>query len=298
MKIVDLKGREIKESIPFTHKLGLYLTRYLPVQPFLKDITHNCKNWNTINRPEDIVKYIDTYRVDWKRAIKCKNSKTKQECARKFRSKNDFFQREIEVKISDYNIPYNFICPAESRIVAFQTVTKSKKFWIKGKNFNIVNLLQRPIYRLFEKGSLMIFRLAPQDYHRFYIPVDSEYLGGYKISGEYYSVNPILINSVDVYTENKREVHFFKSRYYGIIAYVIVGATCIGSIEIEQSIKRRHFYKKGTLFGKFGFGGSTIIILFQHRKADIHNYILHNSRNSIETYCKVGETIVKPLTIL
>jgi phosphatidylserine decarboxylase len=47
----------------------------------------------------------------------------------------------------------------------------------------------------YEDGTLGIFRLAPQDYHRFHVPVDGV-LGEPKlIEGQYYTVNPMAIRS-------------------------------------------------------------------------------------------------------
>ena len=47
----------------------------------------------------------------------------------------------------------------------------------------------------FDGGALGIFRLAPQDYHRFHVPVDGV-LGEPKlIEGQYYTVNPMAIRS-------------------------------------------------------------------------------------------------------
>jgi phosphatidylserine decarboxylase len=44
---------------------------------------------------------------------------------------------------------------------------------VKGKNFTIANLIGNSEKALeYEGGSLAIFRLAPQDYHRFHSPAD------------------------------------------------------------------------------------------------------------------------------
>jgi phosphatidylserine decarboxylase len=41
----------------------------------------------------------------------------------------------------------------------------------------------------YEGGALAIFRLAPQDYHRFHSPVDGKIGAMRYIAGEYYTVN-------------------------------------------------------------------------------------------------------------
>lgn len=72
------------------------------------------------------------------------------------------------------------------------------EIWIKGRDFTIQRLLG-PVYSeeapKFENGSLGIFRLAPQDYHRFHVPVDGVIGEPKLISGQYYTVNPMAIRS-------------------------------------------------------------------------------------------------------
>lgn len=74
---------------------------------------------------------------------------------------------------------------------AFQSVEDSKKFWIKGKQFTIPNLLgdQLKDASMYDNGPLAIFRLAPQDYHRYHSPVDATVGEITPISGEYYTVS-------------------------------------------------------------------------------------------------------------
>jgi len=53
----------------------------------------------------------------------------------------------------------------------FQTVDDATKIWIKGREFTVARLLgegYKDKAHLFENASLAIFRLAPQDYHRYH----------------------------------------------------------------------------------------------------------------------------------
>jgi len=282
---LDCKPKE--EHIPFSQKIGIKTMKFVP-KTILNKITKSCERWK---KGGDVKDFIRDYKIDWKNAKKCQDVKTLEQCVKKFNSKNEFFQREIsDIIIQDSYL----VSPAECRLTYYNTVSESKQFWIKGKNFTIKNLLDNePVYEKFLNGSVMICRLAPDDYHRFHFPVDCVYMGNHKVEGEYYSVNPIVVNSsIDVYTENKREIHCLYSNYFGNIAYVIIGATCVGSIEVEN-LKETKFYTKGTLFGKFGFGGSTIVMLFEKQIKDINSIILNNSLNKKETYVKVGDNLLK-----
>lgn len=82
----------------------------------------------------------------------------------------------------------------------------------------------------------MIARLAPQDYHRFHSPVTGELQKFSFIKGNYYTVNPIAVkeNSVEVFCENKRLVTTIDTSDFGQVAFVAIGATMVGSINMTK----------------------------------------------------------------
>ena len=75
--------------------------------------------------------------------------------------------------------------------MAFQLEDDSKRFWIKGRKFSMRGLLGDETYSSkFGEGSLVIFRLAPQDYHRFHVPISSVVEKFIEIPGPlYYAYN-------------------------------------------------------------------------------------------------------------
>jgi phosphatidylserine decarboxylase len=76
--------------------------------------------------------------------------------------------------------------------MAFESVSSATQIWIKGRDFSVSKLLG-PEYKedwgRYDGGALAIFRLAPQDYHRFHVPVSGKIGKMRYISGEYYTVN-------------------------------------------------------------------------------------------------------------
>lgn len=82
--------------------------------------------------------------------------------------------------------------------MVFSKVQEATKIWIKGKEFSIKRLFGNAYPDEVEKfvgGSLGIFRLAPQDYHRFHVPVDGVLGKPKQIEGAYYTVNPMAVRS-------------------------------------------------------------------------------------------------------
>jgi phosphatidylserine decarboxylase len=139
------------------------------------------------------------------------------------------------------------------------------KYWIKGYGFTLERLLGSPeLAAQFNGGSLVIARLAPQDYHRWHAPVSGTVRGIKDIPGAYYTVNPQAINepgTLDVFCENKRSVMTLERSATGSpIAIVAVGAMLVGSIKYVGGVDTLGTQvRRGQCLGAFYYGGSTVI---------------------------------------
>lgn len=108
---------------------------------------------------------------------------------------NDFFYRRLKPSarpIEALDDPYRLVSAADCRLMVFATVHDATKIWIKGRDFSVARLLGDAYKQDVDRyigGALAIFRLAPQDYHRFHSPVDGKIGKMTYISGEYYTVN-------------------------------------------------------------------------------------------------------------
>lgn len=94
------------------------------------------------------------------------------------------------------NDPYRLVSGADCRLMAFESVSEATRLWVKGREFTVARLLG-PAYQgeaeRYVGGALCIFRLAPQDYHRFHSPVDGVIGPMTYIAGEYYTVNVSVV---------------------------------------------------------------------------------------------------------
>ncbi|PHH73605.1 hypothetical protein CDD82_5367 [Ophiocordyceps australis] len=110
-----------------------------------------------------------------------------------FKNFNDFFYRALKPGARPCSAPDNakiIVSPADCRTVVFNQMTQATKIWVKGREFNTKRLLGDAYPQdaaRYESGALGIFRLAPQDYHRFHIPVDGVLGKPKTIAGEYYT---------------------------------------------------------------------------------------------------------------
>jgi len=207
---------------------------------------------------------------------------------------NEFFFRKltpIARPISFPDDPRIAVSPADCRLNVFVSIGEATRLWIKGKHFSIASLLvSEELAAKYDGGSLLIARLAPQDYHRFHIPVNGTLVESVPLDGTLYTVNPIAVReSIDVYTENKRIRNIIRSPQFGDVLYLAIGATMVGRIILTAQVGDQ--VKKGGEAGYFAFGGSTIILLFEKGVIRFDEDLVVNSSKPIETLIKMGDHI-------
>ncbi|TPX32438.1 phosphatidylserine decarboxylase [Synchytrium microbalum] len=210
-----------------------------------------------------------------------------------FKTFNEFFSRKLkkECRTLASSDPKVAVSGCDCRVAAFQTVADAQKLWIKGRNFTIKSLLGPGAPSGFDDASVLIFRLSPQDYHRFHSPVDGKVTYISPNLGEtYFTVNPMAIrSSIDVYTENVRRVIYIESPDFGLVAVVNVGAMLVGSVIITATVGAT--ISRMDELGYYQFGGSTTIVLFQKDRILIDKDLVGNSDEGLETLVRMGNRI-------
>lgn len=205
---------------------------------------------------------------------------------------NDFFYRKL--KSGARPIESDFVSPGDGKLLAFKNISDIHNFFVKGRKFTLEEFLgNKELAKKHRDSSLIILRLAPNDYHRYHFPYDGIPSEVTKIKGDYFSVSPYALagNFTRVFCENKREFCTLSTKDKGDIIIAPVGATMVGSI--IETFTPNSEVKKGDEMGYFAFGGSTIVLLVDSSKITIDNDILENTKNKMETFVKMGEKIGK-----
>jgi phosphatidylserine decarboxylase len=239
------------------------------------------KQMNKPSSVSKIQKFVDDLNIDINEATKSIND---------FTSFNDFFYRKLKPEARP--IGNGFVSPGDGKLLAFENISDVHNFFIKGREFTLQEFLKDDeLASTFSNSSLLILRLAPNDYHRYHFPYGGTPTTMTKIKGNYLSVSPyaLVSNFTRVFCENKREYCILKTEDKGDILLAPVGATMVGSIiETYHPDKK---VTKGDEMGYFAFGGSTVVILINKEKIKIDQDIIDNTKNKIETFVKMGETI-------
>lgn len=271
----------------YQNKAGLYFLGKGGKEIMQKLSEKQGEKMNSVDSTKEIPKFIDLFQDQ----LNLSEMKYPLDHYKNF---NEFFIREVKPGVR----PIAFmdrddiaVCAADSRLMAFRNVEESTRFWIKGRKFSIQGLLGNDVSSSpFIGGALVIFRLAPQDYHRFHLPVSGTVERFVQIPGCLYTVNPIAVNSLcDVFTENKRAVSIISTAYFGKVAFVAIGATMVGSITFTR--EKGDYVQKGEEFGYFSFGGSTVICVFEKDVIKLDEDLVYNSTRSLETLVRVGMTL-------
>ena len=139
-----------------------------------------------------------------------------------FATFNDFFSREIRPEarpVDEAEDDLVVSSVADCRLTAFPHIDLAKQYWIKGTPFTLERLLgDAELAKYFDGGSILIHRLAPQDYHRWHSPVTGTIESIREIEGTYYTVNPQAITQsgiLNVFCENRRDIAVIKREATG-----------------------------------------------------------------------------------
>jgi len=232
---------------------------------------------------------------------------------KKYKTFNNFFSRQLKPSarpVTDANDFTVITSPADSRLTVFRTVGDAKKFWIKGHEFTLASLLDdKHLAEEFGANpSIAVFRLAPQDYHRFHSPFQAKLGKQFHIAGTYFTVNPQAINeNLNVFTANRRDVQLLSATISPpdtstdpptsstpvTFAFVAVGALLVGSIKWSKSAGDT--VMKGEDMGFFQYGGSTTILIAPENAVEWDEDLIKNSEATTETLVRVGERIGRAL---
>lgn len=206
-----------------------------------------------------------------------------------YNSYNEFFMRQIKKEKRPIDDSEDtIILPSDGKVSVYP-VSDKLVVTIKNSNYTVTSLLRnKELAKQYRGGYLVIVRLTVDDYHRYCYPVDGSKGKNIHIKGILHTVNPIANDYVKIYKENSREYTVIKTQKFGDIIQMEVGALMVGKISnYHQELE----VTKGQEKGRFEFGGSSIVLLFDSHKVKIDNELLINTKSGYETMMRMGQVI-------
>lgn len=226
---------------------------------------------------------MDDYEVGTRPALDPRDS---------YRTFNEFFIRKFKMgKRNFVSEPHRMPAFAEARYVGFEAINDKDHYPVKGQYLKAKDLVgNEQVAKIFEGGPLLIARLCPVDYHRYHYPDNGTVLDNFRVAGAYDSVNPFALKYKNqIFIKNERHVSILQTENFGRLAYIEVGAICVG--KIVQSHRWNEPFARGEEKGYFLFGGSTVVLLGEKGAWKPSQDIVSNTANGIETYLHLGSEV-------
>ncbi len=212
-----------------------------------------------------------------------------------WKSFNDFFIRKYRPGLRPFAAEKSIMpAPCAGRYFAFEGLSRHQELPVKGVWLPVAPLLEKEQWiDTLSGGPGFIARLCPVDYHRFHFPDDGKVIAQYRASGPLESVNPkALAAKPDILFTNERSVQILETENFGKLAYIAVGAICVGKIVYSHEEMN---FSRGDENGYFLFGGSTVIVVGEPGKWRIDADILDKSRDGMETLLELGTGFAKSI---
>ena len=217
-------------------------------------------------------------------------SEAKLENAKDYKTFNDFFARKLKEDARPIDDAVNsIVMPADGVISQFGTIQDNLLLQAKGHYYSLESLLacHSDMIKFFKHGSYATIYLSPKNYHRFHMPCDGVLREMIYVPGSLFSVSQATTECIpNIFARNERVICLFETDL-GPMAQILVGATIVGSIEVEwegcitpprEGIMKRWAYSgevklaKGQDMGCFKLG-STVITLFASNTIEFDRHL-------------------------
>jgi phosphatidylserine decarboxylase len=243
----------------------------------------------TVSKIVGVILRCPASRVFIKRFIAQNGIKMDDYHSVKYNSFDDFFAREIKEGCRPFPAESSVLAsPCDGKLTAY-AITSDTVFRIKHSLYSIKTLLQdNALAYEYSDGTCLVFRLSPDDYHRYCFVDDAEIIKRKKINGVLHTVRPIAYQNHTVFCQNSREYTVMQTNNFGKIVQMEVGALFVGKISNHKKIGN---ILRGEEKGMFRFGGSTIILLFTKDAVRIDSVIEKNTELNRETIMRMGEKV-------
>ncbi len=212
------------------------------------------------------------------------------ECEKEeYRCFNDFFCRKVRRECRPVDpAPEALIAPCDGLLSAY-TLRGDLVLPVKQSRFSLSSLLAGDEVRgEYEDGLCLVFRLCVEHYHR-YCYIDRGVKGENRfLRGKLHTVRPIALENFPVFVENCREYTVIDTENFGRVIQMEVGAMLVGRI---HNYHGKGEVRRGQEKGRFLFGGSTVILLFQKDTVALPREVFLATEAGMEVPVKLGERI-------
>ena len=219
------------------------------------------------------------------------------EAPESLKTPRQIFERQIrywETRPLPAHAPELVVSPADSRVVV-GSLEESSALFLKGKFFDLDELVGEIWAHRFDRGEFAVFRLTPEKYHYNHVPVSGQVVDHFVLEGRFLPCNPgAVVELVTPYSKNRREITVIDTDLpggtgVGLVAMVEVVALMIGHIDQRYSAHRYDdpqpmtvgmWVQRGQPKSLFRPGSSTDVLLFEPGRIHFAPELVENQRKS------------------
>jgi phosphatidylserine decarboxylase len=210
----------------------------------------------------------------------------------KYQSFAEFFDREFRPGVRRFPAaPDQMGAFSEARYFAWAKLEAEQKFPVKGHSLSAARILgNEKCAEPYIGGPVILARLAPVDYHHNHYPDDGITLDSDSIGGSLWTVNwHALQHQEDILFRNHRHINILKTRHFGQLAFVEVGAMSVGRIKQVHPLDTP--FSRGNEKSVFKFGGSAIVAFGEPGRWQPAGDLIENTKKGTETLVRLGDIV-------
>eukprot|EP01035_Chromulina_nebulosa_P020150 gene20150-26162_t len=189
----------------------------------------------------------------------------------------------------------------------------TNQFWIKDVNYSLIDLLgnHEKYAHHFIGGQLYQGFLSATHYHRWNSPIDGHIVRSWLQPGTYFAIRPNQGQTQGTWegTESQpylghvatRAIFIFEHHLCGYIALLCIGMVEVSTCYIEPKYLVHEgdapvAIHRGDEIGRFEFGGSTHIMIFQKDKVQLEKWAIDAIQHQNDKYpIPMGTIIAQPI---
>ncbi|MBB5173987.1 phosphatidylserine decarboxylase [Texcoconibacillus texcoconensis] len=197
--------------------------------------------------------FVKTYKIDENEMEKSIDS---------YQSLQELFSRKLREGSRPIDEdPSSIVSPVDGVLTHTEEIDEHEAFTVKGQTYDLSTLLgSEELAERYIGGTVLLFYLSPQDYHRIHSPVTGEMVKRWALGSRSAPVNPFGLKHADQpLSKNYRLMTELEMQGGKRVNIAKVGAMNVNSIQVLHKEKTLH---KGEEFAFFSFG-SSVLLLFE-----------------------------------
>ena len=202
---------------------------------------------------------------------------------------NDFCCRRIRPEARPFpGDPADLMAPCDGLASAYR-ISDGMVVPIKQSRYSVSDLLGMDAAAArFRDGICLVFRLCVDNYHRYCYVDDGQKGPNIFLPGVLHTVRPVALEEVPVFVRNCREYTIMETLRFGTVAQIEIGALLVGRIDNRQGAGP---ICRGEEKGRFLFGGSTIVLLFEKDRVNVDETLFRSTAEGIEIPVVMGQVL-------